>query len=84
VEEEKKEYICSTKTKSIHLQLQFKFQTIMAYVISDSCVACGTCAAQCPVEAISEGDIYKIDPDTCIECGSCAEVCPSGAIAPGE
>jgi ferredoxin len=56
----------------------------MAYVISDSCVACGTCASSCPVEAISEGDIYKIDPDTCIECGSCAEVCPSGAIAPGE
>ncbi len=56
----------------------------MAYVITDSCVACGTCAASCPVEAISEGDIYKIDPDTCIECGTCAEGCPSEAIVPGE
>ena len=28
----------------------------MAYVISDECVACGTCAGECPVEAISEGD----------------------------
>ncbi len=55
----------------------------MAYVITDSCVACGTCLPVCPVEAISEGDIYHIDPDTCIECGSCAEVCPSGAIEPG-
>jgi NAD-dependent dihydropyrimidine dehydrogenase PreA subunit len=55
----------------------------MAYVITDKCVACGTCAAQCPVSAISEGDIYHIDPDTCIECGSCAEVCPSEAIIPG-
>ena len=45
----------------------------MAYVINDNCVACGTCAAACPVEAISEGDIYKIDPDTCISCGTCAE-----------
>lgn len=55
----------------------------MAYVITDSCVSCGTCQPVCPVEAISEGETqYNIDPDTCIECGSCAEVCPSGAINP--
>ena len=50
----------------------------MAYVITDICVACGTCLPECPVEAISEGDIYKIDPDKCIECGSCEAVCPTG------
>ena len=37
----------------------------MAYVINDSCVACGTCIDECPVGAISEGDIYAIDPETC-------------------
>ena len=37
----------------------------MAYVISDECVACGSCAEGCPAEAISEGDgKYVIDPDT--------------------
>ena len=28
----------------------------MAYVISDECVSCGTCAEECPAEAIHEGD----------------------------
>ena len=54
----------------------------MAYKISDECIACGACAAECPVEAISEGDpTYVIDPDTCIDCGNCANVCPVGAPA---
>ena len=42
----------------------------MAYVINDNCVACGSCISECPVEAISEGDIYKIDADKCLSFGS--------------
>ena len=53
----------------------------MAYKISYKCAACGTCMDQCPVGAISEGDIYKINPDECIECGACASACPCEAIA---
>ena len=56
----------------------------MAYVIGDDCISCGACAAQCPVEAISEGDEhYVIDADTCISCGSCADTCPMSAISEG-
>ncbi|MBR4235278.1 MAG: 4Fe-4S binding protein [Clostridia bacterium] len=52
----------------------------MAYKINDSCVSCGLCAGNCPVEAISEGDgKYLIDAEKCISCGLCAENCPVGA-----
>ena len=54
----------------------------MAYIITDACVACGSCADQCPVEAISEGDgKYVINADECISCGSCADTCPVNAPA---
>ena len=52
----------------------------MAYKINDDCTACGTCIDECPVEAISEGDIYKIDPDVCTDCGACVSECPVSAI----
>ena len=44
-------------------------------------LAFDSCAAQCPVEAISEGDgKFEIDADKCVSCGSCAGQCPVGAI----
>ena len=53
----------------------------MAYKITDDCISCGSCAAECPANAISEGDTtYVIDPDLCLECGACASVCPNDAI----
>lgn len=53
----------------------------MAYVITDNCVSCGTCAANCPAEAIDMGDDkYVIDQDKCVSCGTCKENCPADAI----
>jgi ferredoxin len=54
---------------------------VMAYKISDECIACGTCIDECPVDAIAEGDIYTIDAELCTDCGSCVEVCPVEAIS---
>ena len=53
----------------------------MAYKITEECISCGACAANCPVEAISEGDErFVIDADACIDCGSCTSGCPVEAI----
>lgn len=52
----------------------------MAYKIEDTCINCGACATQCPVDCISEGDgKYVIDENVCISCGACAGVCPVAA-----
>ena len=54
----------------------------MAYKISDACVNCGACEADCPVQAISEsGNARKIDAEKCISCGACAASCPAEAIS---
>ncbi|NOQ21222.1 MAG: 4Fe-4S dicluster domain-containing protein [Candidatus Aegiribacteria sp.] len=52
----------------------------MAHKINDECIGCGACMPECPVDAISEGDKYTIDPETCIDCGACVPACPVGAI----
>lgn len=59
----------------------------MAFKITDDCISCGACAADCPVGAISEGDgKFVIDPDVCIDCGACARhlSCgrPCGGLSP--
>ena len=54
----------------------------MAHQISDECIACGACEADCPVNAIAMGDgKYEINPDECIDCGACAAGCPVSAIS---
>ncbi len=56
----------------------------MAYKISDECISCGACEAECPQSAIAEGDgKFEIDPEKCIDCGSCAGGCPVGTIEQG-
>jgi len=59
----------------------------MALMITDECINCDVCVAECPNEAISEGeDIYEIDPDKCTECvghfdePQCRQVCPVDCI----
>lgn len=61
----------------------FKEVLFMAYKITDACISCGACEAECPVSCISAGDDqYVINAEECIECGACANVCPVDAPVP--
>ncbi|MDZ7843484.1 MAG: NADH-quinone oxidoreductase subunit NuoF [Anaerolineales bacterium] len=50
----------------------------ITFHILDSCIGCGLCLRNCPVEAISgePKELHTIDQDICIKCGVCYEVCP--------
>ena len=59
----------------------------MALMITDECINCDVCVAECPNDAIYEGpEIYEIDPHKCTECvghfdvPQCREVCPVDCI----
>lgn len=59
----------------------------MAMKITEECISCGACEPECPVQAISEGDmIYMIDPEVCVECVGhfdtlqCISSCPVECI----
>jgi ferredoxin len=53
----------------------------MPYRITEECVSCGSCAEECPANAIEEGDgVFVINQEECTECGTCAEVCPTEAV----
>ena len=55
----------------------------MSHRITEECIVCGACLAECPEPAIIEGtDTYIINPEKCSDCGNCAEVCPVGACLP--
>jgi len=62
----------------------------MAVLINDSCINCGACIDECPVEAIVDDEdnpageeIYYVYPDKCVECvgyhdePACATACPT-------
>ena len=44
-----------------------------------ACNRCGTCAAQCPVQAIDHDDVKKVDRSKCFSCMRCVTICPRSA-----
>ncbi len=54
----------------------------VAEVLSDHCIGCQICIAECPAGAIrmSPEGTAVVDPEICIGCGKCSLVCPVGAV----
>lgn len=43
------------------------------------CEKCGICAKQCPVGAIDNNNVSKVDAAVCISCMRCVAICPHSA-----
>ena len=52
----------------------------LKFNIDDTCVKCGACAEDCPVQCITEGKTRFIIGKGCISCGDCYSICPVGAV----
>ena len=55
------------------------------YLITDSCIGCGSCVEVCPQSCIITDDIpYVIEQEHCLHCGNCHSICPVGAVIRGD
>ena len=50
------------------------------FEITEQCIGCGTCQANCPQSCIEGGEPFHIQPEHCLHCGNCFENCPADAI----
>ncbi|MBQ9638567.1 MAG: 4Fe-4S binding protein [Bacteroidales bacterium] len=50
------------------------------FEITEQCIGCGTCQANCPQACIEESAPFHIQLEHCLHCGNCFENCPADAI----
>lgn len=55
-----------------------------AVVDAEKCGGCGSCAENCPSDAIEIVDgLAVVDEDACLDCALCEDECPHDAIKVG-
>ena len=50
------------------------------YFVTDDCIGCGSCLADCPQSCIDLSGKAVIRQENCLHCGNCAAICPVGAV----
>lgn len=63
-----------------YFTLGMKTEIKQGYEITESCIGCGKCKAECPQQCIIKETPYKIEQSHCLHCGLCFENCPANAI----
>ena len=65
------EYFCLAEEPIVREPFTFGGAATEAkgFLISDRCIACGTCSAGCPQGAVDEGAPYVIRQENCLHCG---------------
>lgn len=53
---------------------------LKGFEITDACIGCGKCEANCPQQCISIGTPCEINQEHCLHCGLCYEHCPVRAV----
>ncbi len=55
---------------------------MVAIIVIDECVGCGTCIDECPAAAmaLNADNIAVVNASDCLDCGACVDVCPTSAI----
>lgn len=82
LEEGQGEYFCLADHPIVRQPFSFggEREPQKGFLITDSCIGCGTCASVCPQGAIDEGEPFAIRQVNCLHCGRCFENCPVDAI----
>lgn len=53
----------------------------------ETCIFCGLCVKECPVDAIKvdrKEKTWEVDLDACAKCGACIDKCPKDSLSFGE